>query len=196
MTTTPPSLTTPTPPPLSNESPCGRRRTRLSSCIAFHLVPPLRLFGQTTPPTPPSSFVVRGQESQSGQYLQQTPHPTTHFQLQNCHRQPCGFPRHVARAQSEPTVGRCATARALPRKHHGIRRLNLEMPGIEPGASRMQSERSTAELHPHDRRGDRRRATGHLPTSLTPHSTPDTYHMFAIAIPSSPNRANPLQAHR
>ncbi|VUZ43549.1 unnamed protein product [Hymenolepis diminuta] len=27
--------------------------------------------------------------------------------------------------------------------------MKLEMPGIEPGASRMQSERSTAELHPH-----------------------------------------------
>ena len=28
---------------------------------------------------------------------------------------------------------------------------NLEMPGFEPGAFRMQSERSTAELHPHER---------------------------------------------
>lgn len=60
MTTTPPSPTAPH--TLSKESPCGRHRTRLCSCIAFHLVPTLRLFGQTTPPTPPPSFVVRGKE--------------------------------------------------------------------------------------------------------------------------------------
>ncbi len=29
------------------------------------------------------------------------------------------------------------------------------MPGIEPGASHMQSERSTAELHPPDKSGKR-----------------------------------------
>ena len=36
-----------------------------------------------------------------------------------------------------------ASARALTHKA-------VEMPGIEPGASRMQSERSTTELHPRD----------------------------------------------
>ena len=29
-----------------------------------------------------------------------------------------------------------------------LRKKNMEMPGIEPGAFHMQSERSTAELHP------------------------------------------------
>ena len=30
-----------------------------------------------------------------------------------------------------------------------MEKLRVEMPGIEPGAFHMQSERSTAELHPH-----------------------------------------------
>ena len=30
----------------------------------------------------------------------------------------------------------------------------MEMPGIEPGAFHMQSERSTTELHPHDKQYD------------------------------------------
>ena len=30
-----------------------------------------------------------------------------------------------------------------------IKKNYMEMPGIEPGASHMQSERSTTELHPH-----------------------------------------------
>ncbi|KAL5961378.1 hypothetical protein TSMEX_010895 [Taenia solium] len=39
------------------------------------------------------------------------------------------------------------------RTHRGLRAArkgcdDMEMPGIEPGASRMQSERSTTELHP------------------------------------------------
>lgn len=29
------------------------------------------------------------------------------------------------------------------------KKIRMEMPGIEPGASHMQSERSTTELHPH-----------------------------------------------
>ena len=31
----------------------------------------------------------------------------------------------------------------------GKKEKKVEMPGLEPGASRMQSERSTTELHPH-----------------------------------------------
>ena len=35
-------------------------------------------------------------------------------------------------------------------KLHTHGRKNLEMPGIEPGAFHMRSERSTTELHPRD----------------------------------------------
>ena len=41
-----------------------------------------------------------------------------------------------------------AKQRFSPESRLGRHCKSLEMPGIEPGASHMQSERSTAELHP------------------------------------------------
>ena len=51
--------------------------------------------------------------------------------------------RRVCREVMTDAQNPAASARALTHKA-------VEMPGIEPGASRMQSERSTTELHPRD----------------------------------------------
>ena len=52
--------------------------------------------------------------------------------------------RRVCREVMTDAQNPAASARAPTHKA-------VEMPGIEPGASRMQSERSTTELHPRDR---------------------------------------------
>ena len=47
----------------------------------------------------------------------------------------------------------CSSLYGVPGHHsflYGQKLASMEMPGIEPGASHMRSERSTTELHPHD----------------------------------------------
>ncbi|VDK27149.1 unnamed protein product [Taenia asiatica] len=71
----------------------------------------------------------------------------------------------ITRGGEHTDTGSDTTRRNAQHNDAGI----VEMPGIEPGASRMRSERSTTELHPLLRRASSRVPPHHTqtPTTLT-----------------------------
>lgn len=139
------------------------------SPVLLHCYPPcsasspLRLFVSSSlrpNHTTNTALLIRGERKRrpSGQYLQKTPHPP-----------PSIFSSKAAAANRSGTHDTWHTRSwsqlldsARQAKHSRGSTMDLEMPGIEPGASRMQSERSTTELHPHNLQ-----VAAHLPTPLT-----------------------------